>query len=151
MRLPPIQAAGDTWRDWLKLIVPGVFLAAVLLFWRIIRPAITRLLFYFLRHEDGQLLFQKYFGDTMPDIRVELSSQTSAVRTLQGTFERFEVDQKHRDSRVEEISDALEIAITRFDATAEKLLTAVSRLDGATEERRFNSTHHPSRRRGDGD
>jgi hypothetical protein len=155
MRLTPFQAppAGDTWREWLKFLLPSGLLGTFLTIigWRgVIRPAITRALFYFLfKHEDGKLLFQKYFGETMVDVKHELSQNTSAVRTLQGTFERFEIDQKHRDERIDEIGDSLDIAITRFDATAEKLLTAVARLDGATEERRAND--HTHRRRGDSD
>ncbi len=167
MRFPSFQGPmpEPAWVSWLKWLLPSGLLGGfgVIIGWRgVIRPAITRLVFYFLRHEDGQLLFQKYFGDTMVDQTHQLSQNTSAVRTLQATFERFEAEQRSRDAshaeatasrddRMEEIANSVTYAVTRFDNALDRLTTAVARLDGATEERRFNDSTHTHRRRDDGD
>jgi hypothetical protein len=167
MRLTPFQAppAGDTWRDWIKFLIPSGLLGSFLAIigWRgLIRPAITRSIFYFLKHKDGRTQFQEYFGETMTDVSHDLSQNTSAVRTLQRVVEQFETDQKQRaelarreseqrDERMDEIANSVTYAVTRFDNALDRLTTAVARLDGATEERRANEARHTHRRRGDGD
>jgi hypothetical protein len=150
MRLEDQTVPPDgAWVQWVKLIVPAAFLAAIALGWNIVRPAITRLLFYFLRHEDGQLYFQKYFGETMGSVNVELATTASAVRTLQNRFEDFARTQTRTDLRIGELASRFETVVERFDASIDRLALALAKIDGATEERRYTATNHPRRRDGD--
>jgi hypothetical protein len=166
MRLTPFQAppAGDTWRDWLKFLVPSGLLGTfgLIIGWRgMIRPALTRLVFYLMKPEDGRVAFREYFGETMSGVTHDLSQNTSAVKTLQRIVENFETQQKQRDEleriererrdeRMDEIANSVTYAVTRFDNALDRLTTAVARLDGATEERRYNDSGHTHRRRDDG-
>lgn len=134
--------------EWAKLLVPAVALAGIVLFWNIIRPGITKLIFYFLRHEDGQLYFVKYFGDTMGSVNADLSLSTKAVRALEQTVERFERRQNEHERRQDELAATVTSAVNQVNESIREIMVSFARMEGR-EEQRYNEQHHPGRRRGD--
>lgn len=149
--------------EWAKVIVPAVILAVLALFWQIIRPALTRLLFYFLNHEDGRLHFRAYHERTMNDLHLQVSTTASAVRTISDRFEQFEFTQKAHGRQLHGIAERLE-DVPRLTDSVERLSESVhefaisvntlsawrERVEGREEERRRQQIDNaPRRRQGD--
>lgn len=161
----------DATKDWLKILVPAVFLAAIVLLWQIIHPALTRFVFYLLRSEDGRIYFAKYCGETMNDRLAQGELAASAVRTLQTDFETFDRETKDYRQKVDfvqgahgvqlkeigatvmevprlaESVDRIAESVEKFGGHLDRLLAWSERLQGREEERRHHQQDGSSRRR----
>lgn len=132
---PPTQAngTGSTVPDWIKVGI-GLFLGGgALLMWRLVRPGLTRLLFYFMRTDDGRALFRDFFDETMHDHNAMVATTASGVRTLEERFGRFEERQDFHDTQIAAIVDNTK-DIPLYVDSAGRIATAVEKLDETMRE-----------------
>lgn len=176
---PPIPPPDDGWHQWLKLIIPGAFVAIVVLLWGLIRPGITKLIYYFLGHDDGrevfarrvrdsletkdgQRWFEKYAEETMMDLHSDVATTKSAATSLQRDFKKFETtleahsvqlaDIKTNAAMVPELKSGLERAAEvgeKLESTLSSLQRTVDKMEAREEERRRQDDLNHPKRRRD--
>lgn len=131
---PPTQAPGSpVVPGWLNVALGLLMGGGFLLLWRLIRPGLTRLQFYFMRTDDGRALFRDFFDTTMHEHNVMITTTASGVRTLQERFGRFEERQDFHDTQIAEIHQNTK-EIPLYVESAARIATAVEDLDKTMRE-----------------
>jgi hypothetical protein len=148
--------------EWAKILVPVVLLAVIALLWQLIRPGITKLLFYFLDSEEGRGFFEPYCEKVMNGRFVESSTAASAAKTAVHNIERLEREMADRFTKVDftqnahgvELSkiahqladmpslkdsvDRLTVSVDKFAQGVDTLAKWKERVEGREEERDRN-------------